>query len=279
MIEQLFHAVLNYPFLTRAYIVGILVALCAALLGVNLVLKNYSLIGDGLSHVGFGAIAIASAANLAPLAVAIPVVVAAAFVLLRLRENAGVRGDSAIALISTASLALGCVVSSRSGANTDLSGYLFGSILSLSRTDLWLSVALCGVVLVLFVFFYNKLFAVTFDETFSRATGTHTGLYNTLLAVLTAVTVVLGMRLMGTLLISSLIIFPSLSAMRICHNFRSVVLTSAAVSILCVLTGLSASYLFDLPAGASVVIVNIAVFSLACAAAFFTKRFAGMKKT
>lgn len=278
MIEQLFHAVLNYAFLTRAFVVGILVALCAALLGVNLVLKNYSLIGDGLSHVGFGAIAVASAANLAPLTVAVPVVIAAAFVLLRLRESDGVRGDSAIALISTASLAVGCVVSSRAGANTDLSGYLFGSILSLSNTDLWLSVVLCGIVLVLFILFYNKLFAVTFDETFARATGTHTGLYNCLLAVLTAITVVLGMRLMGTLLISSLIIFPSLSAMRLCRNFRSVVLMSAAVSVACVLVGLCASYLLDLPAGASVVIVNLTVFALACLGAFLGKRLGKVKK-
>ncbi len=279
MIEQLFYAVLEYAFLTRAFAVGILVALCAALLGVNLVLKNYALIGDGLSHVGFGAMAIASAANLAPLSVAVPVVIAAAFVLLRLRDSDGVHGDSAIALISTASLALGCVVSSRAGANTDLSGYLFGSILSLSRTDLWLSVVLCGIVLVLFIVFYNKLFTVTFDEAFARATGTNTGLYNTLLAVLTAITVVLGMRLMGTLLISGLIIFPSLSAMRVCRNFRSVVCASAIVSVVCVLLGLSASYLFDLPAGASVVMVNIAVFALACLTAFGKKRLGFAKKT
>ena len=260
MIEEFFTAVVSYPFLTRAFVVGVLVALCAALLGVNLVLKNYSLIGDGLSHVGFGAIAVASAASLAPLAVSIPVVIAAAFLLLRLREHSGIRGDSAIALISTASLALGCVVSSRAGANTDLSGYLFGSILSLSSADLWLSAALCAVVLALFCIFYNKLFSVTFDETFARATGTKTGLYNTLLSVLTAVTVVLGMRLMGTLLISALIIFPSLSAMRVCTRFRAVVAASAAISVFCVLVGLSASYLLDLPAGASVVLTNAAVF-------------------
>ena len=260
MIEEFFTAVVSYPFLTRAFVVGVLVALCAALLGVNLVLKNYSLIGDGLSHVGFGAIAVASAASLAPLAVSIPVVIAAAFLLLRLREHSGIRGDSAIALISTASLALGCVVSSRAGANTDLSGYLFGSILSLSSADLWLSAALCAVVLALFCIFYNKLFSVTFDETFARATGTKTGLYNTLLSVLTAVTVVLGMRLMGTLLISALIIFPSLSAMRVCTRFRAVVAASAAISVFCVLIGLSASYLLDLPAGASVVLTNAAVF-------------------
>ena len=262
MLEDFFRAVAAYPFLTRALAVGVLVGLCAALLGVNLVLKNYSLIGDGLSHVGFGAVAVASAASLVPLAVAVPVVVAAAFLLLRLRESSGVRGDSAIALISTASLALGCVVSSRAGANTDLSGYLFGSILSLSQADLWLSVTLSLAVLALFCVFYNKLFAVTFDETFARATGTRTGLYNTLLSVLTAVTVVLGMRLMGTLLISALIIFPSLSAMRVCTRFRSVVVLAAIVSVFCVLVGLMISYLADLPTGASVVLVNALVFAV-----------------
>lgn len=271
MITEFFAALAAHPFLARAFIVGVLVSLCAALLGVNLVLKNYSLIGDGLSHVGFGAIAIASAANLAPLAVSVPVVTLAAFLLLRLREADGIRGDSAIALISTASLAVGCVVSSRAGTNTDLSSYLFGSILSLSRADLIFSAVLCTIVLALFVVFYNKLFAVTFDETFSRATGIRAGLYNTLLAVLTAVTVVLGMRLMGTLLISSLIIFPSLSAMRVCTRFRSVVILSAVISAACMVTGLFSSYMFDLPAGASVVCVNIVVFAVLCAAAYFMR--------
>ena len=266
MLEEFFRAVAAYPFLTRALAVGVLVGLCAALLGVNLVLKNYSLIGDGLSHVGFGAMAVASAASLAPLAVAVPVVVAAAFLLLRLRESSGVRGDSAIALISTASLALGCVVSSRAGANTDLSGYLFGSILSLSRTDTVLSVILSAAVLALFIAFYPRLFAVTFDETFSKATGTRTELYNTLLAVLTAVTVVLGMRMMGALLISSLIIFPALSAMRVCRSFRAVILTAAAVSVSCFLIGAVASYFLETPTGATIVAANLlafAAFSLA----------------
>ena len=187
--SELISAFFSYAFLSRALTAGILISLCAALLGVSLVLKNYALIGDGLSHVGFGALTIAAAANLAPLAVAVPVVVAAAFLLLRLRGRGAIRGDSAIALLSTAALALGVLVSSVCGMNTDLSAYLFGSILSMSSSDVVLSAVLCGIVLVLYIVFYNKIFTVTFDESFARATGTHTGFYDSLLAVLTAVTV------------------------------------------------------------------------------------------
>lgn len=258
--NELISAFFSYAFLTRALFAGVLIALCAALLGVSLVLKNYALIGDGLSHVGFGALAVAAAANLAPLTVAVPVVVAAAFLLLRLRGRGAIRGDSAIAIFSTSALALGVMVSSVCGMNTDISAYLFGSILSMSESDVILSAVLCGIVLVLYVVFYHKIFMVTFDESFARATGTHTGFYDTLLAVLTAVTVVLGMRLMGTLLISSLIIFPSLSAMRVCRRFGSVVTVSAVISVVCVVAGLAVSYLFSTPAGASVVAANVVVF-------------------
>lgn len=259
--NELISAFFSYAFLTRALFAGVLIALCAALLGVSLVLKNYALIGDGLSHVGFGALAVAAAANLAPLTVAVPVVVAAAFLLLRLRGRGAIRGDSAIAIFSTSALALGVMVSSVCGMNTDISAYLFGSILSMSESDVILSAVLCGIVLVLYVVFYHKIFMVTFDESFARATGTRTGFYDTLLAVLTAVTVVLGMRLMGTLLISSLIIFPSLSAMRVCRRFGSVVTVSAVISVVCVVAGLAVSYLFSTPAGASVVAANVVVFA------------------
>jgi len=258
--NELITAFFSYAFLTRALVAGVLIALCAALLGVSLVLKNYALIGDGLSHVGFGALTVAAAANLAPLSVAVPVVIAAAFLLLRLRGRGTIHGDSAIALLSTSALAVGVLVSSLCGMNTDLSAYLFGSILSMSAADVVLAAVLCGVVLVLYILYYNKIFTVTFDETFARATGTRTGFYDTLLAVLTAVTVVLGMRLMGTLLISSLIIFPALSAMRVCRNFRSVVIAAAVISVVCVVVGLAASYLLSTPAGASVVAANVVVF-------------------
>lgn len=253
----------SYHFMQRALIVGVLVSLCAAVLGVSLVLKRYSMIGDGLSHVGFGALAVASAFNLAPLAVAVPVVMLAAVLLLRLSRDGKIKGDAAIAMISSSSLAIGVItVSLTTGMNTEVSSYMFGSVLSLSRGDAVLSVILSAAVLVMFVLLYPRLFAVTFDETFARATGTKTDVYNTLLAVLTAVTVVLGMRMMGALLISSLIIFPALSAMRVCKSFQRVIICAAAISIVCFVIGLAASYLLETPTGASVVVADLAAFAL-----------------
>lgn len=246
--------------LVRAVIVGILVSLCAALLGVSLVLKRYSMIGDGLSHVGFGALAIASVMNLAPMAVAIPVVIAAAFLLLRLSSNSKIKGDAAIALISTGALAAGVMAVSLNGANVDLNSYLFGSIVSVSRTDVITSVVLALTVVACFVFFYTKIFAITFDESFAKATGTNANLYNMLIALLTAVTIVIGMRLMGSLLISSLIIFPALSSMRVFKSFRSVTICSAIISIAAFLLGMTISYAADTPCGASIVCVNIVIF-------------------
>ncbi|MBP3538334.1 MAG: metal ABC transporter permease [Oscillospiraceae bacterium] len=254
----------SYHFMQRALVVGVLVSLCAALLGVSLVLKRYSMIGDGLSHVGFGALAIASALGLAPLAVAVPVVIIAAVLLLQLNKSSKVKGDAAIAMISSSALAIGVIsVSLTTGMNTEVSSYMFGSILSLSESDAVLSAILSAAVLVLFILFYPRLFAVTFDEDFSRATGTNTELYNTLLAVLTAVTVVLGMRMMGALLISSLIIFPALSAMRLCKSFKAVVLTSAVISVLCFVIGVIASYFLETPTGASIVAVDLLAYALA----------------
>jgi len=251
----------SYAFLVRAVVVGLLVSLCAALLGVSLVLKRYSMIGDGLSHVGFGALAIATALHTAPLVVSIPIVVLAAFLLLRISENSKIKGDAAIALISTSSLAVGVlVVSLTTGMNTDVCNYMFGSILVMSHGDVVLSIILAAVVLTMFVFFYNKIFAVTFDENFAKATGVKTGLYNMMIAFLTAITIVLGMRMMGALLISSLIIFPALTSMRLCKKFKSVTICSAIVSVTCFFTGVVISYIKATPTGASVVIVNIAAF-------------------
>jgi zinc transport system permease protein len=251
----------SYTFLVRAVIVGVLVSLCASLLGVSLVLKRYSMIGDGLSHVGFGTLAIATAMNMAPLPVSIPLVVAAAFLLLRISENSRIKGDAAIALISSGSIAVGVmVISLTTGMNTDVCNYLFGSILAMSKGDVTLSLILSAVVLVLFILFYNKIFAVTFDETFARATGVKTGIFNMLIAFLTAITIVLGMRMMGAMLISSLIIFPALSAMRVCKRFKTVTISAALVSVVCFFTGVVLSYLFAIPTGASVVIINILVF-------------------
>ncbi len=252
---------LSYPFMVRAFLVGALVALCSALLGVSLVLKRYSMIGDGLSHVGFGALAIAAAANTAPLAAAIPIVILAAVLLLRISSNTKMKGDAAIAMISTGSLAVGVmVISMTTGMNTDVYNYMFGSILAMSSEDVKLSVVLSAAVLILYVFFYQKIFAVTFDETFARATGVRTNLYNTMIAVLTAVTIVLGMRMMGALLVSSLIIFPALTSMRLCRTFKSVIINAAVLSVVCLVLGLILSYFCATPAGASVVIVNMAAF-------------------
>lgn len=251
----------SYPFMVRALIVGILVSVCASLLGVSLVLKRYSMIGDGLSHVGFGALALAVALNVAPLKVAIPVVIVAAFVLLRVSSNSKIQGDAAIALISTGALAVGVmVISLTTGMNMDIYSYMFGSILAMSKEDVMLSIAVSAVVLVLYVIFYEKIFAVTFDETFAKATGMKTNIYQMLLAVLTAVIIVLGMRMMGALLISSLIVFPAITSMRVCRTFKTVVISSVIISIISFVSGITMSYLFATPTGASIVVIDIVVF-------------------
>lgn len=258
---DMFVQMFSYEFMRRAIIVGVLVSLCAALLGVTLVLKRYSLIGDGLSHVGFGALCVALAMNVAPLAFSVPVVVLAAFFLLRISDSSRIKGDAAIALISSSALAVGIIVTSMTtGLNSDVNGYMFGSILAMSNTDVIVSIALSAAVLALYCIFYNKIFAVTFDENFARATGTKTGTYNTLIALLTAITVVIGMRIMGAMLISSLIIFPALTAMRVCRTFRKVVIVSAVVSVAGFFIGLFISFAFSMPAGASVVAVNAIMF-------------------
>ncbi|MGN1457792.1 MAG: metal ABC transporter permease [Acutalibacteraceae bacterium] len=263
----------SYQFLVRAIVGGLLVSLCAALLGVSLVLKRYSMIGDGLSHVGFGALAIATAANVAPLEFAIPIVVAAAFLLLRISENSKIKGDAAIALISTASLAIGIMAATMStGLNTDINSYLFGSILSMSAEDVWLCIILSVIVLCLFVVFYNKIFAVTFDENFAKATGTKAGAYNMIIALLTALTIVVGMKMMGSLLISSLIIFPAITSMRVCKRFKTVMITSAIVSVVCFFIGIVISYMYSTPTGASIVIVNLGALILFSLAGFVIRQ-------
>ncbi len=253
---------LRYGFVSRALAVGVLVSLCAALLGVILVLKRYSMIGDGLSHVGFGALSIAAVTGWAPLTVAMPAVIVAAILLIVLSDRGAIKGDAAIALMSTSALALGVILTSVMGVNFSVSNVMFGSILAMSDGDVLLSVAASGTVLILFLIFYNRIFAVTFDETFARATGTKSGFYSILIAVLTAITIVVGMRMMGTLLISSLVIFPALTSMRVFRKFRTVVLSSAVVSVVCFVAGLSASYLWSIPTGATVVMANLAAFLL-----------------
>ena len=222
----------SYPFIVRAFIVGVLVSLCAALLGVSLVLKQYSMIGDGLSHVSYGALSIALACNVAPLKVSIPVVIAAAFLLLRMTEKGLMKSDAAIAAVSASALAIGVSVTSlTTGMTTDVNSYMFGSILAMTKDDVILCVLLSCVVLALFIVSYHNIFAVTFDENFGKATGVKVSFYNSMIAILTAVTIVLGMQMMGAMLISSLLIFPALTSMRLFKSFKGVIVTSAVLSV------------------------------------------------
>ena len=276
--------IFSQQFLVRALIVGTLISLCAALLGVSLVLKRFSMIGDGLSHVGFGAMAIASAANIAPLYFSLPIVVIAAFMLLKMSERGKIKGDAAIALISTGALAIGIMATSvTTGMNVDIYNYMFGSILTMSEGDVVISSVISVVVIALFVIFYNEIFAVTFDESFAKATGTKVSVYNMIISALTAVTIVIGMRMMGALLISSLIIFPTVTSMRVCKSYKGVVICSTAVSVFCFLSGLFLSIRHETPTGASVVVVNIfmlAVFALVGAVSNISdkSRFYSVKK-
>ena len=265
--------IFSYPFMQRALIAGVLVSLCAALLGVSLVLKRYSMIGDGLSHVSFGALAIAVALGVTPLYFSIPVVILAAFFLLRMASHPRWNSDAAIAVMSASALAVGIIVISQTtGMTTDVDNYMFGSVLAMTEADVVLSVALCIAVLVLFILFYHKLFAVTFDENFSRATGLKVDRYNTLLSILTALTIVLGMRMMGAMLISSLVIFPALTAMRLFKSFRGVVVCAAVTSVACFCAGLVASFTLSTPVGASVVVANLGLFLLSCLVSALRRR-------
>ena len=263
MIEML-SLYFSYPFVRYAMIVGVLIALSSSLLGVSLVLKCFSFIGDGLSHVAFGAMAVAS-----DTAVVLPLTVLAAVFLLRTGQNAKLKGDAAIAMISVGALAFGYLVLNLFSKSANISGdvcsTLFGStaILTLTRTDVRICVLMSVLVILIFLLFYHKIFAVTFDETFAQATGIRVGAYNLLIAVVTASVIVLAMKLVGSLLISALIIFPSLSAMRIFKSFRSVILASAVISVICASAGIFLSILASTPVGATVVCVNIAVFALA----------------
>ncbi|MDR2711648.1 MAG: metal ABC transporter permease [Clostridiales bacterium] len=259
----------SYAFVVRALYVGIFVALCSALLGVSLVLKRYSMIGDGLSHVGFGTLAIAMALNLAPLQVSIPLVLLAAFLLLRVSENSKIKGDAAIALISSSSLALGgIIIAVSTGMGADVCNYMFGAILAMRISDVYLSIGAAAVVLILYLIFYNRIFTVTFDESFAKATGTKVGYYNMLIAFLTALVIVVGMRMMGAMLISGLIIFPALTSMRILKSFKSVVITSAVLAVICFFLGMVLSLIIstpkggNIPPGASIVAVNLGAFCL-----------------
>ena len=263
----------EYAFMQNAFIVALLISIVCPLIGMFLVLRRYSMIGDGLSHVSFGALAVAVACGFVPLAFSVPVVVASAFLLLRIAEHSRIGADAAIAVLSASALAIGIVVTSlTTGMTTDVDNYMFGSVLAMTWADVALSAVLSLAVLALFVLFYHKLFAVTFDESFSQATGLRVDWYNTLLAILTALTIVLGMRMMGAMLISSLVIFPALTAMRLFKSFRGVVVCAAVTSVCCFCAGLMASWTLSTPVGASVVAANLALFLLSCAAGWLRRR-------
>lgn len=257
----MFSEIMSYEFIQRAFVGGLLVSLCSALLGVSLVLKRYSMIGDGLSHVSYGALAIAMALGVTPIKFSIPVVIIAAFFLLRIAENGKMGSDAAIAVVASSALAIGVIVTSlTTGLSTDVNSYMFGSILAMSEDDVIMCVILSIVVLIMFAFCYHRIFAVTFDESFSKATGVKVNLYNTLISIFTAVTVVLGIKMMGAMLISSLIIFPALTSMRVFKSFRSVTICSAVLAVINFTVGLMASYVLSIPAGASVVVANLGMF-------------------
>ena len=261
---------LSFPFVRYAFIAGILISLCAGLLGVVLVLKRYAMIGDGLSHVAFGAMAVAAVLGFAPMVVAIPVTVAVAVLLLLAGEKRLIKGDSASAMLSAGSLAVGYLLlnlfpSSDTGSlSGDVCASLFGStsMMTLSNTDVWLCVGLSAAVIGFFVIFYHKIFAVTFDEGFATSSGVRVRLYNFLLAAISGVIIVLAMKMVGALLISSLIIFPALSAMRVFRSFRSVVICSAVISVLGSLAGFLIALLLSTPTGASVAVVHILIFAV-----------------
>ncbi len=272
MIEQL-SLYLQYPFVRYALIVGVLIALCSSLLGVTLVLKRFSFIGDGLSHVAFGAMAIASVVNLSnEMLLVLPITILSAILLLRTGKNAKIKGDAAIAMISVGALAFGYLImnifSTSSNLTGDVCSTLFGStsILTLTVREVWLCVVLSIVVLAVFILFYHKIFAVTFDEDFSRAVGVNAEAYNLLIAVIVAVIIVLAMNLVGSLLISALVIFPALSAMRLFQNFKAVTICSAVLSVVCALAGMLISILAGTPVGSTIVAVDVLVFFLCCGA-------------
>lgn len=265
--------ILSDPFLqgilVRAVVVGVLVSLCASLLGVTLVLRRFSMIGDGLSHVGFGALALATALNLGSMstAISLPIVLIAAFLLMGLNEKRRMQGDAAIAVLSTGAIAIGTLLFRFSkNQYADICNSLFGtaSMSTLSKTDLWVTVGVSVAVLALFALFFTRIFAVTFDENFAKATGVHVRFYGLLLAALTAVTVVIGMKMVGAIMVSGLIIFPALSAMRVSRRFSTVVITSASLALVCFAIGFVGSLLLDVQPGPAIITVHVIAFLICC---------------
>lgn len=268
-----FFELFSYGFVIRAFIIGILVSVCTSLLGVTLVLKKYSMIGDGLSHVGFGAMTVALCLNTAPLYIAVPIMFISAFLLLRLRENSSVNTDAMIAVISSSSIAVGVLAASLSGGmNVDVYSYMFGSILALTKTDVIVSLLLCSVMIGVYVLCYNRIFAVTFDESFASATGVRTKGFNIMFALLTASTVVVGMRIMGTMLISGLIIFPAITGMKLFDSYKKVTVAAVTVSLIAFLGGMLASCSFTyVPTGAGIILANLILLLIATLISHFKR--------
>ncbi|MEE1071350.1 MAG: metal ABC transporter permease [Cellulosilyticum sp.] len=261
----------GYPFVRYALIVGVLIALCSSLLGVTLVLKRFSFIGDGLSHIAFGVMAVATIFNLSnDIILVMPVTIMTAILLLRTGQNTKIKGDAAIAMLSVGSLAVGYLIlnlfSTSANVSGDVCSTLFGStsILTLTKGEVWVCIIMSIVVVFLFCFYYNKIFAVTFDEQFAKAIGVRVERYNLLIAVVTAIIIVLAMNLVGSLLISALIIFPALSSMRIIQSFKGVVICSAIISVCCAVSGMLVSILFSTPVGSTIVVANMIVFFISC---------------
>ena len=277
--EKIGYFLVNFPFVRYAIIVGVLIALCASLLGVTLVLKRFSMIGDGLSHVAFGAMAVAMVFGLTDnTLIVLPVTIATAILLLKTTRSKRVKADALIAMLSVAALALGYLILNLSHTSSNVAGdvctSLFGAtaMLTLSMSDVWLTIALSSLVIVFFLVFYNKIFAVTFDEGFARASGTKVGVFNVVLATIIAVVVVVAMKLVGSLLVSALVIFPALSAMRVFHSFKGVTIASAIISVICALLGIFASLLWDTPVGPTIIAADIAAFFIFFAAGFIIGR-------
>lgn len=256
--------IFKYEFMQRAVIVGVLIAISSAMLGVFLVLKKYSMIGDGLAHVSFASVAIALLLNTSPLYLSIPIVIVASLFILRLNEHTKLSGDAAIGLVSSFSVALGVLITSVStGFNVDLFSYLFGSILTIGESDVILSLGLAAIVVTFIIIFYNDLFAITHDESFASVMGVNTKMMNTLIATLTAITIVLGIRVVGTMLISSMIIFPTVTALQFSRSFKASIIIATVISVLSVVTGVIISYILNFPSGATIVMINALFFFIA----------------
>ncbi len=269
MLDKIIFYFSNYPTIRYSTIALLLISLCAALLGVILVLKRFSMIGDGLSHVTFGAASIATAMGLTtPIYISLPITVIAAVLLLKIRSNTKIQGDAAIAMVSAGSLAFGYLIlnlfpTKTSSVSGDACTTLFGSgILGIKKSDVWVCAILSFIVLFVFVFFYNKIFAITFDEGFATATGTHASFYNTLVAIITGVIIVVAMNMVGALLIAALITFPALSAMRVFKTFKTVIICSAVISIFCAIIGITVSLIVSTPIGSTIVVADMIVFGI-----------------